>query len=57
MSRCELVVASVDAELYDEDCGAAVISTGSVCVAASTHDTVTPAVFVILALLFPGAAV
>ena len=49
MSRCELVVASVDAELYDEDCGAAVISTGSVCVAASTHDTVTPAVFVILA--------
>ena len=49
VSRCELADVSVDAVLLDEDCGAAVISTGSVCVAASTHDTVTPAVFVILA--------
>ena len=33
------------------------ISTGSVCVAASIHDTVTPAVFVMLAKLLPGSAV
>ena len=33
------------------------ISTGSVCVAASTHDTVTLAVFMMLAQLLPGAAV
>ena len=49
MSFCVLEDASVNAALLDEDCGAAVISTGSVCVAASTHDTVTPAVFVMLA--------
>ena len=48
VSRCELADASVDAALYDEDCGAAVISTGSVCVAASTHHTVTLAVLVML---------
>ena len=49
MSVCVLADASVGAALIDEDCGAAVISAGSVCVAASTHDTVTPAVFVMLA--------
>ena len=49
MSFCVLADASVNAALYDEDCGSDVISTGSVCVAASTHDTVTPAVFVLLA--------
>ena len=46
MSRSELADASVDAALQDEDCGAPVMSTGSVCVAASTYDNVPPALFV-----------
>ena len=48
VSRCELADASVDAELLDEDCGADVISIGSVYLTASTHDTVTLAVFLML---------